>query len=57
MHVEDGKAVGVRLAKGGRVIRAREAIISNADLTNTYNFVPRGVHGVFDEEAKDSSAL
>eukprot|EP00584_Thalassiosira_punctigera_P011188 CAMPEP_0172529412 /NCGR_PEP_ID=MMETSP1067-20121228/3490_1 /TAXON_ID=265564 ORGANISM="Thalassiosira punctigera, Strain Tpunct2005C2" /NCGR_SAMPLE_ID=MMETSP1067 /ASSEMBLY_ACC=CAM_ASM_000444 /LENGTH=603 /DNA_ID=CAMNT_0013313457 /DNA_START=66 /DNA_END=1877 /DNA_ORIENTATION=- len=48
--VEDGKAVGVRLEKSGRIIRAKEAVISNADLTNTYNFVPIGVHAVFDGE-------
>ena len=48
--VEDGKAVGEKLAKSGKVIRAREAVISNADLTNTYNFVPKGVHAGFDEE-------
>lgn len=48
--VEDGRAVGVKLAKSGRVIRAKEAVISNADLTNTYNFVPEGAHEIFDEE-------
>lgn len=50
--VREGKAVGVRLAKSGKVIRAKEAVISNADLTNTYNFVPKGVHAGFDEERK-----
>ena len=48
--VENGKAVGVKLAKSGRIIRAKECVISNADLTNTYNFVPKGVHQGFDEE-------
>ncbi|KAL7530706.1 hypothetical protein ACHAXR_006779 [Thalassiosira sp. AJA248-18] len=48
--VEDGKAVGVKLAKSGRIIRAKEAVISNADLTNTFNFVPKGKHAEFDEE-------
>jgi phytoene dehydrogenase-like protein len=48
--IEDGRAVGVRLAKTGRIVRAREAVISNADLTNTYNFVKRGKHSAFDEE-------
>eukprot|EP00956_Cyclotella_meneghiniana_P009953 scaffold13753_cov65-Cyclotella_meneghiniana.AAC.12 len=48
--VENGRAVGVQLAKSGRIIRAKEAVISNADLYNTYNFVPEGVHATFDEE-------
>jgi phytoene dehydrogenase-like protein len=48
--VENGRAVGVKLAKSGRIIRAKEAVISNADLTNTFNFVPIGVHARFDEE-------
>ena len=48
--VENGRAVGVKLATSGRTIRAKEAVISNADLTNTYNFVPKGVHATFDEE-------
>ena len=50
--IEDGRAVGVRLAKSGKIIRAKEAVISNADLTNTFNFVPKGVHEGFDEERK-----
>lgn len=50
--IEDGRAVGVRLAKSGKIIRAKEAVISNADLTATYNFVPKGVHQAFDEERK-----
>ncbi|KAL3791926.1 hypothetical protein ACHAW5_010332 [Stephanodiscus triporus] len=48
--IENGRAVGVRLARGGRVVRAREAVISNADMTNTYNFVKRGAHAGFDDE-------
>ena len=48
--IENGRAVGVKLAKSGRVVRAKEAVISNADLTNTFNFVPRGVNAKFDEE-------
>lgn len=48
--VENGRAVGVKLAKSGRIIRAKEAVISNADLYNTYQFVPKGVHEMFDEE-------
>merc|ERR1711966_571121 len=42
--VEGGRAVGVKLAKSGRIIRAKEAVISNADLTNAYNFVAPGQH-------------
>jgi phytoene dehydrogenase-like protein len=48
--IEDGKAVGVRLSKSGKIIKAKEAVISNADLYNTYKFVPEGVHHLFDEE-------
>mmetsp|Transcript_17886 Transcript_17886/g.37367 ORF Transcript_17886/g.37367 Transcript_17886/m.37367 type:complete len:620 (-) Transcript_17886:116-1975(-) len=48
--VENGRAVGVKLAKSGRKIRAKEAVISNADLYNTYKFVPEGIHQGFDEE-------
>lgn len=48
--VENGRAVGVKLANSGRMLRAKEAVVSNADLTNTYNFVPRGVHARFDQE-------
>jgi phytoene dehydrogenase-like protein len=50
--VENGRAVGVKLAKSGRIIRATEAVVSNADLFNTYNFVPKGVNDLFDEERK-----
>ena len=50
--IEDGRAVGVKLAKSGRVIRAKEAVISNADLTNTFEFIPVGAHAGFDEERK-----
>jgi len=47
--VEDGRAVGVRL-KGGGIVRARKAVISNADLHNTFRLVPRGAHAALDEE-------
>lgn len=50
--IEDGRAVGVKLAKSGRVIRAKEAVISNADLFHTYNFVPEGKNIDFDAERK-----
>ncbi|EED93915.1 predicted protein [Thalassiosira pseudonana CCMP1335] len=48
--VENGRAVGVKLAKSGRIIKAKEAVISNADLYNTYKFVPEGKHEGFDKE-------
>ncbi|KAL7487602.1 hypothetical protein ACHAW6_013185 [Cyclotella cf. meneghiniana] len=48
--IENGRAVGVKLAKSGRIVRAKQAVVSNADLFNTYNFVPKGVHQLFDEE-------
>ena len=40
MLVEDGRAVGVRV-KGGKEIRAKQAVVSNADLYNTFNLVPK----------------
>jgi len=47
--VEGGRACGVRL-KGGKVLRARKAVVSNADLHHTYGLVPRGAHEGFDAE-------
>ena len=46
---EDGRAVGVEL-RGGKTIRARKGVVSNADLKNTYDLVERGVSQKFDEE-------
>jgi phytoene dehydrogenase-like protein len=48
--VEDDRAVGVRLQNGDRIIRAKEAVISNADLYHTYQFVDKGIHEGFDQE-------
>jgi len=47
--VEEGRAVGVRL-KGGQTVRARKAVVSNADLHNTFRLVPPGVHAGLDDE-------
>jgi phytoene dehydrogenase-like protein len=47
--VEDGKAVGVKLAKSGRIIRAKQAVVSNADLKMTYDLV-KTPHEGLDEE-------
>ena len=47
--VEDGRAVGVRV-KGGKVVRAKKAVVSNADLYNTFKLVPKGMHAGFDAE-------
>lgn len=47
--VENGKAVGVRTARG-KVIRARRAVVSNTDLKMTYDLVKRGEHEGFDKE-------
>jgi len=47
--VEDGRACGVAL-KGGRQLRARKAVVSNADLFNTFRLVPEGAHAGLDEE-------
>ena len=48
--VEDGACVGVRLAQSGRVIRARQAVVSNADLRATFDLVPSGANAGFDQE-------
>ena len=47
--VEEGRAVGVTL-KGGKTLRARRGVVSNADLFNTFKMVPEGAHAGFDEE-------
>ena len=47
--VENGRAVGVAL-KGGRVLRASEAVVSNCDLKATFDLVKRGESAAFDEE-------
>ena len=47
--VEEGRAVGVAL-KGGKTLRARRGVVSNADLFNTFKMVPEGAHAGFDEE-------
>lgn len=48
--VENGRAVGVRLqTSGGRVIRAKDAVVSNADLFHTFQFV-KTAHAEFDKE-------
>ena len=47
--VEDGRAAGVRL-KGGRTIRARRGVVSNADLYGTFALVPRGQSAALDAE-------
>lgn len=46
--VQSGKAVGVLTPKG--TIRARRAVVSNADLKSTFDLVPRGAHDAFDAE-------
>lgn len=47
--IEDGKATGV-LLKGGKKLTAKRAVISNADLHNTFKMVPRGKSEAFDVE-------
>lgn len=47
--VENGRAVGVRLRRSGKVVRAKDAVVSNADLFHTFKLV-RTPHEAFDEE-------
>lgn len=49
--VENDRAVGVRL-KSGKILRARKAIISNADLHNTFKLVPEGASADLDQERR-----
>ena len=55
--VEDGRAAGVRMQRTQRtkdgkqqVIRARKAVVSNADLHGTFGLVARGKHQGLDDE-------
>jgi len=50
--VEDGRAIGVRIKKGGstQTILAKSAVVSNADLRQTFNLV-KTPHQAFDDEA------
>lgn len=47
--VENGRAVGVRL-RSGRQVRARRAVVSNADMWSTYRLVPEGASAALDAE-------
>lgn len=47
--VEDGRAVGVRL-RSGREVRARKAVVSNADLWSTFRLVAEGQSAPLDAE-------
>jgi phytoene dehydrogenase-like protein len=51
--VEDGRVVGVQLAKGGEV-RARRAVVSNATVWDTLKLIPAGV--LPDDYREQSSA-
>ena len=48
--IEDGRATGVRLKKSGKILRAKEAVVSNADLYHTFRLVKEGANAEFDEE-------
>ncbi len=50
--VEDGRARGIKLAKGGEV-RARKAVVSNATVWDTLDLVP---DGAFPEKYRNRSA-
>ena len=47
--VEGGRASGVQL-KGGRVVRAAKAVVSNVDLHGTFGLIPPGQHAGLDAE-------
>jgi phytoene dehydrogenase-like protein len=47
--IEDGRATGVKL-RSGKALRARKAVVSNADLHNTFSMIPPGAHAGIDEE-------
>mmetsp|Transcript_39890 Transcript_39890/g.40520 ORF Transcript_39890/g.40520 Transcript_39890/m.40520 type:complete len:404 (-) Transcript_39890:87-1298(-) len=47
--VEDGRAVGVRLTKNGKIVKAKDAVVSNCDLFQTFKLV-KTPHEAFDKE-------
>jgi phytoene dehydrogenase-like protein len=40
--IEDGRATGVVMRRGGKVIRAKRAVISNASIWDTTKLLPEG---------------
>jgi phytoene dehydrogenase-like protein len=40
--IEDGRATGVVMKRGGKVIRAKRAVISNASIWDTTKLLPEG---------------
>ena len=38
--VENGRAVGIKLRKGGKMVRARKAVVSNASIWDTLKLLP-----------------
>lgn len=49
--IEGGRAAGVKLANG-KVVRARKAVVSNADLHATFGLIPEGVSIDLDVERR-----
>ena len=54
VEVEDGRAVGVRV--GGRLVRARKAVVSNADLWSTSRLVDAAAAPALSAELGERSA-
>ena len=52
--VEDGRAAGVRV--NGRTIRARRAVISNADMWNTRRLVDAAAAPAFAKDMREREA-
>ena len=44
--IEDGRAAGVVMRRGGKVIRAKRAVISNASIWDTTKLLPEGVQRI-----------
>ena len=52
--VEGGRAVGVRMRRGGHVVKARRAVISNASVWDTTKLLPEGT---LPQEAVDAKVI
>jgi len=46
--IQDNRAIGVKV--GNKIIKAKQAVVSNADLYNTFNLVKPKQHEKFDQE-------
>lgn len=55
--VENNRATGVVLRKGGKIIRAKKAVISNASVWDTMKLIPKDTITMEYREAKESTPM